>query len=115
MESKIVYKIVSASEWELAKSKGVFEGAEIDIQDGFIHFSAAHQVRETAAKHFSGREDLLLVEVDSAALGEQLKWEVSRGGDLFPHLYDNLSVDCVKRVSELPLDDDGHHIFADLE
>ncbi len=109
----LLYKIVSAAEWRSAEAKGVFEGAAVDLSDGFIHFSTAEQVEETAAKHFAGRADLLLVAVEAETLGEALKWEVSRGGALFPHLYAPLSLDAVTRVAPLPLRD-GHHDFTHL-
>src|SRR4051812_48018728 len=82
-----IYKICPESEWRAAEREGVYGGAPIDTQDGFIHFSTAAQVRETAAKHFSGAAGLMLLAVDGSALGDALKWEVSRGGALFPHLY----------------------------
>jgi uncharacterized protein (DUF952 family) len=82
-----IYKIGSASLWRAAEKAGVFHGSEDDRRDGFIHFSTADQVEETAAKHFAGQADLLLIAVDSAKLGDALKWEPSRGGALFPHLY----------------------------
>lgn len=109
-----IYKIVSAAEWRAAEAAGVFTGAAVDHADGFIHFSTAEQARETAAKHFAGQSDLLLVAVDAARLGEALKWEVSRGGALFPHLYAPLALDAVSRVAPLPLGADGAHDFTRL-
>jgi uncharacterized protein (DUF952 family) len=109
----LVYKIVSAPEWRAAEAEGVFRGAAIDIADGYIHFSGAEQVEETAAKHFAGQTDLLLVAIDAARLGDALKWEVSRGGALFPHLYAPLSFDGVVRVSPLP-DVGGRFDFTGL-
>lgn len=109
-----IYKIVSQSEWRAAEAAGVFAGAAVDLADGFIHFSAADQVEETAAKYFAGQTDLLLVCVDSAALGDALRWEVSRGGALFPHLYAPLSFDAVARVEPLRLGADGRHDFSSL-
>jgi uncharacterized protein (DUF952 family) len=110
MESTI-YKIVTRDQWEQAEGKRRFGGAPVDHADGFIHFSTAGQVRETAAKHFAGQENLLLVEVDAQQLGDALKWEVSRGGALFPHLYAPLDFSAVTGVSELPLGSDGRHVF----
>ena len=107
----MIYKICSQKAWQTAVEAGRFDGAEIDLQDGFIHFSAAHQVRETARKHFAGQDNLVLVEVNEEVLGEQLKWEVSRGGDQFPHLYGHLNVAAATSVSDLPLDNDGTHVF----
>jgi uncharacterized protein (DUF952 family) len=107
-----IYKLVSRADWEAAEASGVFNGAAIDIADGFIHFSSAEQVEETAARYFAGRTDLLLVAVDAAALGEALRWEVSRGGALFPHLYAPLHVEKIARIDPLPLGGDGRHDFS---
>lgn len=113
--SELIFKIVSKPEWQAAIEAGVFAGAEIDIADGFIHFSNARQVRETAARHFSGRNDLLLITFDPQVFGDALQWEVSRGGDLFPHLYATLRPEQAIRVDDLPLGEDGRHLFpADL-
>ena len=109
----LVYKIVATPEWRAAETTGVFKGAAIDIVDGYIHFSSAAQVEETAAKHFAGQSDLLLVAIDADRLGDALKWEVSRGGDLFPHLYAPLTLDAVVRVTALP-DADGRFDFTGL-
>jgi uncharacterized protein (DUF952 family) len=108
----LIYKLVSRADWDAAKATGVFNGAEIDIADGFIHFSTAEQVEETASKYFAGRTDLLLVAVDAAALGEALKWETSRGGALFPHLYAPLALESVARVDPLSIGADGRHDFS---
>ena len=110
---KIIYKIVTAAQWSTAESLGEFQGAPIDLKDGFIHFSAPHQVRETIEKHFHGQPDLLIVGVDSERLGDALRWEVSRGGDLFPHLYGNLAIAAVMSVDELPLGAGGRHVFPE--
>jgi uncharacterized protein (DUF952 family) len=110
----IVYKIVSASLWRAAQARGAFGGAGVDLADGFIHFSSAAQVEATAALHFSGQDDLLLVAIDADALGPALKWEASRGGDLFPHLYGDLPMSAVLRADPLPLRADGRHDFAGL-
>jgi uncharacterized protein (DUF952 family) len=109
-----IYKIVSAAEWRAAEAAGVFTGAAVDHADGFIHFSTAEQAPETAAKHFAGVNDLLLVAVDAARLGDALKWEASRGGALFPHLYAPLPLDAVIRVAPLPRATTGAHDFAGL-
>jgi len=109
----LIYKIISAPEWRRAEAAGVFGGAAVDLADGFIHFSTAAQAEETAAKHFAGQTDLLLVAVDAATLGDALKWEVSRGGALFPHLYAPLSLDAIAQVAPLPLRD-GRHDFTGL-
>lgn len=110
--SQRIYKICPRAEWESAVQNGVYLGAPVDLADGFIHFSRAEQVRETAAKHFAGQDDLVLLAFDAATLGEALKWEESRGGDLFPHLYaEELPVDLVQAEFRLPLGDDGTHQF----
>ncbi len=86
----IIYKIMTLAQWRQAEAAGRFEGAPVDLADGYIHFSDAATVRETAARHFAGQADLVLVAVAADALGGDLKWEVSRGGALFPHLYASL-------------------------
>ncbi len=111
----IIYKIVPRSLWVEAEKTAVFDGAPIDHQDGYIHFSTAEQVAETAALHFAGQGDLLLVAVDGARFGEALKYEASRGGDLFPHLYAALPLDAVLWVRPMPLGPDGHHVLPDLK
>ncbi|WP_292255370.1 DUF952 domain-containing protein, partial [Mesorhizobium sp.] len=93
--SQIIYKIAPEALWREAEKNGRLTGAPIDIADGFIHFSTAAQVRETAAKHFAGQTGLLLVAIDGEKLGNALKYEVSRGGALFPHLYAPLDLDAV--------------------
>lgn len=110
----LLYKIVPQALWQKAEAEGVFTGAPVDLADGYIHFSTAQQARETAAKHFAGQSDLVLLWIDSEALGDKLKWEPSRGGDLFPHLYDVLDVKHVTRAEKLPLGPDGRHVFPDL-
>jgi len=113
--SQFIYKITPQAPWREAEASGRFTGAPIDVADGFIHFSTAAQVRETAAKHFSGQTDLLLVAIDGASLGDALKYEVSRGGALFPHLYGALELKAVTWVRPLPLGADGTHLFPALE
>jgi uncharacterized protein (DUF952 family) len=107
----LIYKICPAALWRQAEAEGVFRGSPVDLEDGFIHFSTADQVKETAAKHFAGQRDLLLVAVDSDPLGAILQWEPSRGGALFPHLYAPLDVKDVVSVVPLPLGADGAHQF----
>jgi uncharacterized protein (DUF952 family) len=109
-----IYKICSAQEWRGAERDGAFRGSEVDRRDGYIHFSTADQAGETARKHFAGQNDLVLVSVDADALGSGLKWEPSRGGALFPHLYGELPVTAAIRVEPLPLDAVGQHIFPPL-
>jgi uncharacterized protein (DUF952 family) len=111
----VVYKIVATDEWRGAEAAGVFAGASVDRADGFIHFSTAEQAPETAAKWFAGRNDLTLVALDAAALGGDLKWEPSRGGALFPHLYAPLPMSAVLWSRPLPLGSDGRHVFGSLE
>jgi uncharacterized protein (DUF952 family) len=113
--TNIIYKICPEALWREAEKAGRFEGAPIDLADGYIHFSTAGQATETAAKHFAGQADLLLVAVDARPLGGALKWEVSRGGALFPHLYAPLDLSAVLWVKPLPIGADGMHVFpADL-
>jgi len=88
-----IYKILSAVEWRRAQAAGVLKGSEADRRDGFIHFSTADQLQETADRHFAGQRELMLLAVRAEALGEALKWEPSRGGHLFPHLYGPLACD----------------------
>jgi len=107
----IIYKICTASEWRAAEGAGVYRGSAVDCRDGFIHFSSAGQAAETAQQHFAGQRDLVLVAVDAELLGARLKWEPSRGGALFPHLYGALDLNAVRRVEPLPLDASGHHVF----
>jgi uncharacterized protein (DUF952 family) len=109
-----IYKILSEAMWHDAQRTGIFHGSEVDLRDGYIHFSTAGQAMETAAKHFAGQRDLVLLEVDADALGEALKWEPSRGGALFPHLYAPLDVKQVRRADPLSLGDDGRHVFPPL-
>lgn len=108
-----IYKICRRDEWQQAVRDGAFVGSAVDLQDGFVHFSTAAQVRETAARHFAETVDLVLVEVDPLQLGSALKWEPSRGGSLFPHLYDRLPVDAAERVRPLPWQN-GTHVFPSL-
>lgn len=109
--SQPIYKICPRSLWREAEKSGLFSGAPVDRADGYIHFSSGAQVRETAARHFAGEHDLLLIAVDSDALGAALRWEPSRGGALFPHLYGELSLSAVRHVAPLPLAFDGSHDF----
>jgi uncharacterized protein (DUF952 family) len=111
---QFIYKIVAAALWRDAERGGGFPGAGIDLADGFIHLSTASQVRETAAKHFTGADDLLLVAVDAEALGNGLRYEPARGGALFPHLYGPLPMAAVRWVKPLPLGADGRHLFPEL-
>ena len=102
-----VYKILSGAEWDEAAAKGRFDGSADDLRDGFVHLSAADQAAETARRYFSGRHDLVLAAFEAAALGPALKWEPSRGGALFPHLYAPLPTAAAVEVRPLALGPDG--------
>ena len=108
-----VYKILDAAEWDEARARGRYDGSEVDRRDGYIHFSTGAQVAETARRHFAGRRDLVLVAVDAEALGPALKWEPSRGGDLFPHLYGALPVAAARWARPIRLDGE-RHLLPDL-
>src|SRR5215472_7164952 len=107
----MIFKIVRRQEWEEAETSGAFRGSPDDKRDGFIHFSAAHQLRGTLEKHFAGEDGLLIVACDPGALGQSLKWEVSRGGEKFPHLYGELALKLVGSVSEIHRDASGRPIL----
>jgi uncharacterized protein (DUF952 family) len=107
----LIYKIVARAAFEAAEKIGVFTGSADDHRDGYIHFSTAKQAEATAAKHFRGMDDLLILAVDTSALGAALKWEASRGGALFPHLYAPLDLRHVRWHKPLPLGRDGLHRF----
>jgi uncharacterized protein (DUF952 family) len=102
-----VYKIVARADWDAAVRAGVFQGAAIDLRDGYIHLSTAAQAPETARLHFAGQVGLVLLRIDAAALGAALTWEPSRGGALFPHLYGPLDCNLVEVVTEIELDQSG--------
>lgn len=108
-----IYKILRAEEWLAFQDAERFEGAPVDLADGYVHLSTASQAAETAAKHFAGVEGLMLLSVDGDALGSDLKWEPSRGGALFPHLYAPLPRSAVLQAEPLPLGPDGAHVFPD--
>jgi uncharacterized protein (DUF952 family) len=110
-----IYKICERAQWRAAEAAGQFRGSAVDERDGFIHFSTASQVAETASKHFAKAPDLMLVAVDSAALGAELKWERSRGGDLFPHLYAALPLNAVSWARLLPDEIGGRRPLPELE
>jgi uncharacterized protein (DUF952 family) len=102
-----IYKILRREDWQAAQAARRFEGSAVDRQDGFIHFSTAAQAQETARRHFAGQEDLVVLGVEADDLGAALRWEPSRGGDLFPHLYAHLETALVREVSEATLGPDG--------
>jgi uncharacterized protein (DUF952 family) len=112
--TELIYKIVPASLWREAESNGFFNGAPNDLADGFIHFSTAGQVREPAEKYFKGQDGLVLIAVDASRLGEALRFEPSRGGALFPHLYAALRLEAVVFAKPLPLLGNGRHDFSCL-
>jgi len=103
----LIFKIVERAAWQAACGDGLYRGSVDDLNDGFIHFSTRAQVHGTAAKHFRGRSDLILVAFPADALGSALVWEPSRGGDLFPHLYGTLSTALALWERNLPLGSDG--------
>ncbi len=115
IEQKIVYKICDQKLWSDAEKAGVFMGAEIDLADGFIHFSTFDQVASTLAKHFAGRKDLLLIAVDAETLGEKIVYEEARGGIMFPHLYQPLSLNNVLWAKPIETTDNGQHIIPELD
>lgn len=111
MHARTIYRLLDAHTWAEARAAGAFHGTEHDLRDGFIHFSTAAQVTETAARHYAGRANLVLLWVDAVRLGDALRWEPSRGGALFPHLYASLSLSAVTRAEPLPLTAEGLHRF----
>lgn len=111
MSADLIFHICRKDEWAEAEAKGHYGGSSQDRADGFIHFSAADQVEASAARHRAGQDGLVLLTVAMGDLGEALKWEPSRGGALFPHLYGALPVSAVRRADDLPLGPDGRHVF----
>ena len=109
-----IYKILAREVWRAALGSGVFEGAGVDLADGYIHFSTAAQAGETARRYFQGQPDLVVLEVEADDLGEALRWEPSRGGELFPHLYGSLPCGRVRAVREAPLGVDDAPVLGDL-
>ncbi|SLN16445.1 DUF952 domain-containing protein [Ruegeria meonggei] len=110
----LIYKIFRAEEWATLQTQGASAGAPIDVADGFVHFSTAKQAAETAAKHFAGIEGLTLLACDAEAMGDDLKWEVSRGGALFPHLYRQFRLSDVAWSRPLPFDGQSHHFPEEM-
>jgi len=111
----MIYKICPLFIWREAERQGSFSGYGIDQHDGFIHFSTAVQLRETAARHFAGQDGLALVAVDETVLGPALKWEPGRDGSLFPHLYSDLTLAAVRWTKPLRLGADGQLLFPEFE
>ncbi len=113
MSEKLIYHCCPAEAWRAAEASGAYAGSPDDRRDGFIHFSTQAQVRTSTAKHRAGQAGLILLLVSADKLGPALKWEASRGGQLFPHLYGDLPVGAVIQAIDLPLGADGLHIFPD--
>ena len=109
-----IYKICERASWRLAEQTGTYRGSQADARDGFIHFSTAAQLAGTMAKHFSGQRELLLVAVDADGLGANLKWEPSRGGELFPHLYAALPLTAVRWTKPVPDEVAGQRRLPEL-
>ncbi|UUV06993.1 DUF952 domain-containing protein [Ruegeria sp. YS9] len=110
----LIYKIFRAEEWAALQNQGASDGAQIDVADGFVHFSTAEQAAETAARHFAGVDGLVLLACDADAMGDDLKWEVSRGGALFPHLYRQIRMSDVVWSRPLPFDGTAHQFPKDM-
>ncbi len=109
-----IYKLLGKADWEAAKTAGQFTGAGVDLEDGYIHFSTAAQCAETARRYYMGRTELMILEVEGDGLGEALKWEPSRGGDLFPHLYRPLKSSEAISARDVSLDSAGVPVLGDL-
>jgi uncharacterized protein (DUF952 family) len=115
MALALIYHMCREEEWRAALVTGRYAGSDQDAADGFIHFSTAAQIEESAARHRAGQHGLVLLAVDHAGLGGNLRWEAARGGQLFPHLYAALPCAAVRRVDRLPLGGDGRHLFPTLD
>lgn len=111
----VIYHICRREEWEAARRAGAYEGSSQDKADGFIHFSSGAQVKESGAKHRAVQSGLVLLAVDAGRLGPALKWEPSRGGAPFPHLYGPLPIAAVLSAHDLPLGADGSHQFPHMD
>jgi uncharacterized protein (DUF952 family) len=111
----LIYHMCRREEWAVANTQGSYAGSSQDRADGFIHFSTAQQLPESARRHRAGQTDLLVLAVDTELLGDGLKWEASRSGALFPHLYGVLPVSAVRWAREMPLGTDGAHILPRLD
>ena len=111
MKELFAFKVLTRTQWDQFRADGIFAGAPVDVADGYIHLSARDQVTGTLAKHFAGQDDLVLAMVDLSALGGIVKWEVSRGGALFPHIYGDLPMAAVTTKAKIRLGEDGAHIL----
>jgi uncharacterized protein (DUF952 family) len=107
MTDRVAYKILTAPQWAQWQATGTFNGAPVDLADGYIHLSTAAQLTETADRHFAGQHDLVLVQVDLIALGDAVRWEPSRGGALFPHVYQALPLSVAVIAGRLTRDAEG--------
>lgn len=114
MTTKIIYHLARQADWDAAVSLGYYHGSDEDRVDGFLHFSTGAQIEESARLHRGGETGLVLLEAESAPLGDDLKWEASRDGQAFPHLYGDLPTSAVLSATPLTLDEDGLHIFPAL-
>ena len=112
--TQMIYHMCAADAWAAAVPAGRYDGTADDLRDGFIHFSTAEQIVESARRHRAGQAGLVLIAVESDRLGARLKWETSRGGDLFPHFYGPLDPAEAASVHPLPLGPDGEHVFPPL-
>jgi uncharacterized protein (DUF952 family) len=112
-QPKTIYRILTQQAWAAARARGKFSGSEHDVRDGFIHFSTAAQVAETAAKHYARMTGLVLLWVNVEPIAHALRWEPSRGGASFPHLYAELPTHAVSRAAPLELDANGLHVLPD--
>lgn len=110
-----IYKLIDRASWTAALAAGRFEGSPVDLADGFIHFSTAAQAAETGRRYFSGQTDLLVIAFDAEALGAALRWETSRGGDLFPHLYATLNPATALETRDVALGPDGAPVLDALQ
>lgn len=108
----VAWKILSVADWKLLLAEGRYEGSAVDLADGYIHLSAADQLEATASKHYAGLTDLMLVEVDLSAIADDVVWEPSRGGALFPHIYGVLPLSATRKATEFSVSADGRMVFA---
>ncbi len=113
MTNKIIYKICNEKEWTKALEKGIYEGSEHDIRDGFIHLSTKSQLEGTLSKHFSNQENLLLIAIEEEKISSNLKYEPARNGELFPHIYGKLETHSVLWVKEIKKQSDGCHLLPE--
>jgi len=113
MNLEFIFKIIDKDDWQKAKQNGTYGGSKKDIEDGYIHFSEEDQVEETLRRHYSKKDNLLLLKVNAFKL-EHLLWEQASNGDMYPHLYSPLDIANVEEEFELPLNDDGNHILPEI-